>query len=353
MKQQEIRPEAAMKKIQKIFEKHGTKALEMAKKTILEEKLQSQKAQQALTYFMTEYWQDTARPSLMALTCKAVGGNPELTQPIAVPMILISGAIDIHDDIIDQSITKDGRPTVYGKYGKEIALLIGDALLFKGLMMLNETSAIGIQAKRVSQIREIMKKMFFELGDAEALELEFRGRLDVSPGEYVQVVRLKAADVEAHTRISAILGNASGKEIKALSEYGRLLGMMIILRDDLIDLMVPEECKSRIKAEVLPLPLLYGLRDPIYGHRIKSILQSPAIGNKETKEIMKTLQDSQAMKRYEELVEKIAAEALSRLKLLSHEAEELKLLINAMLPTRSEGARTKRGSISTRAEPVP
>ena len=353
MKRQEIGPEAAMKKIQKIFEKHGTKALETARKAILEEKLQSQKAQQALTYFMTEYWHDTARPSLMALACKAVGGNPELTQPIAVPMILISGAIDIHDDIIDRSRTKDGRPTVYGKFGKEIALLVGDALLFKGLVMLNETSVMGIQAEKVSRIREIIKRMFFELGDAEALELEFRGRLDVSPREYVQVVRMKAADVEAHTHISAILGNASNKETKALSEYGRLLGMMIILRDDLIDLMVPEECKSRIKAEALPLPLLYGLRDSIHGHKIKSILQSPTIGNKETKDIMKILHDSQAMKQYEELMEKIAAEALSKLKPMSHETQELQLLIYAMLPTRLEGARAKRGSISTRAEPVP
>jgi len=164
---------------------------------------------------------------------------------------------------------------------------------------------------------------------------------------------MKAADVEAHTHISAILGNASSKEIKAMSEYGRLLGMMIILRDDLIDLMVPEERKSRIKAEALPLPLLYGLRDPIYGHKIKSVLQSPTIGNKETKEIMKTLQDSQAMKQYEDSMKKIAAEALSKLRLLSHEAEELQLLIYAMLPTRLEGARTRRGSISTRAEPVP
>jgi geranylgeranyl pyrophosphate synthase len=353
MKQDETRPEAAMNKIQKIFKKHGTKALETARKAVLGEQLQSQKAQQALTYFMTEYWHDTARPSLMALSCKAVGGDPELTQPIAIPLILISGAIDIHDDIIDLSKSKDGRPTVYGKYGKEIALLVGDALLFKGLVMLNETSAMGVQAGKMSQILEIIERMFFELGDAEALELEFRGRLDVSPRKYLQVVRMKAADVEAHTRISAILGNAPNREIKALSEYGRLLGMMIILRDDLIDLMIPEECQSRIKAEALPLPLLYGLRDPIHGHRIRSILQSHAVGDQQEKNILKILPDSQAIEQYEKLMEKIAAAASSKLKLLTYKAEELQLLVQAMLPAKLEGARTKRGSISTRAEPVP
>lgn len=353
MKQHETSPEAAMNKIQKIFKKHGTKAFETAKTAILEEKLQSQKAQQALTYFMTEYWHDTARPSLMALTCKAVGGDPDLTQPIAIPLILISGAIDIHDDIIDLSITKDGRPTVYGKYGKEIALLVGDALLFKGLVMLNEMSAMGIQAEKMSQILEIIRKMFFELGDAEALELEFRGRLDVSPRRYLQVVRMKAADVEAHTRISAILGNASNREIKILSEYGRLLGMMIILSDDLIDLMIPEECQSRIKAEVLPLPLLYGLRDPVQAPKLRSILQSHTIGSKQAKNILKILQDSQAMKQYEKLIEKIAVAAASKLKHLTYKTEELQLLVQAMLPAKSEGARNECGSISTsQIEPV-
>jgi geranylgeranyl diphosphate synthase type I len=353
MKKPISKPDAAIEEIQRIFLKRGTSILEQARKRVLEEKLQSQDAQKALSYFMNEYWQDTARPSLMALACEAVGGNSELTSPIAVPMILISGAIDIHDDIIDQSKTKDGRPTVYGKFGKEIALLVGDALLFKGLVMLNETSVTGIQAEKMSRILEIIKKMFFELGDAEALELEFRGRLDISPRKYLQVVRMKAADVEAHTRISAILGNASNKEIKALSEYGRLLGMMIILRDDLIDLMIPEECQSRIRAEALPLPLLYGLRDPVQRHKLKAMLQSHAVGNKQAQNILEILQDSQAMKQYEELLEKIAAEALSKLKSLPYEAKELQLLIHAMLPTRPEGARTKCGSISTRAEPVP
>jgi geranylgeranyl pyrophosphate synthase len=354
VKQHEINPEAAMNKIQKIFRKHGTEALETARKAVLDEELHSQKAQQALAYFMTEYWHDTARPSLMALTCKAVGGDPELTRPIAIPMILISGAIDIHDDIIDVSKIKDGRPTVYGKYGKEIALLIGDALLFKGFVMLNEANVMGIHAKKMSQILETIRKMFFELGDAEALELELRGRLDVSPRKYLQVVRMKAADVEAHTRISAILGNASNREIKALSEYGRLLGMMIILRDDMIDLMIPEECRSRIKAEALPLPLLYGLRDPAQGRKLRSILENHATGNKQVKNIMKNLQDSQAMKQYEKLMEKTAAAALSKLKTLKSKTEELELLVQAMLPARSEGARNECGSISTRKrEPVP
>lgn len=325
-------PQVAIKRIQRIFNKRGSKALKMARKAVLEEKLESKKAQQALNYFMTEYWHDVARPSLMALACEAAGGNPELTLPIAVPMILISGAIDIHDDIIDQSRTKDGKPTVYGKFGKEIALLTGDALLFKGLALLSQAKAEGISAAKMQQITDVTRTMFFELGDAEALELEWIGRLDIKPEDYIRIVRKKAADVEAHTHISAILANASRNETRALSEYGRLLGTMIILRDDLIDLMVPQECRSRIKRECLPLPLLYGLQDPALGPRLKAKLQSKTISDKDTQEIMELLHNSKAIRSFEKDMRALAAKAESKLKTLRGNTQILLLLIEAMLP---------------------
>jgi geranylgeranyl pyrophosphate synthase len=341
MKQPKSKPHAAMEEIQRIFTKRGASALEQARKRVLEEKLQSRHAQEALEYFMNEYWHDTARPSLMALACEAVSGRSEPTTSIAVPMILISGAIDIHDDIIDQSRSKDGRLTVYGRFGKEIALLVGDALLFKGLTMLCETCTKNIPTEKIARAVDIIRSMFFELGDAEALELELRGRLDVSPADYLRIVGMKAADVEAHTRISAILGDATEKEIEALSEYGRLLGTMIILRDDLVDLMIPEECRSRIRKEVLPLPLLYGLQDQKHKHQLRSILQSRTISRKQTQLILREIYASKAISQYNKLMKNIAEKARSKLELLSHDTKELHLIVEAMLPNELKGTRAE------------
>src|SRR3989337_2793844 len=156
MKEKHVDPEEAMKQIQKIFKKRGTKALEMARKEILQEKIECKEAREALTYFMTQYWHDLARPSLLSLVCEAVGGDPELTTPIAIPMTLISGAIDIHDDIIDQSKRKYGRPTIFGKYGKDVALLVGDAFLFKGLTLLNKATENGISPEKMRIIIDIV-----------------------------------------------------------------------------------------------------------------------------------------------------------------------------------------------------
>jgi geranylgeranyl diphosphate synthase type I len=318
--------EEMMEQVQKILEERGRKALEMARKTVLEEEIECKEVREALKYFMTEYWHDVARPALLSLACEAVGGDSGITTPIAVPMILISGAIDIHDDIIDQSKIKGSRPTVLGKFGKDIALLVGDALLFKGFTLLHEAVEKGIPAEKVAVIINIIKSSFFELGDAEALELDFRRRLDVTPEEYLRVVRKKAADVEAHTRISAILGGGSKEEIAALGEYGRLLGMIIILRDDWIDMVDFEEISHRIKRECLPLPLLYALQSPKTKSKLSSILFKKTITKRDVKIILDATDESGGLRHTEELMQEIARNARSFVKDLKKNRLALQLL---------------------------
>jgi geranylgeranyl pyrophosphate synthase len=332
MKQKDIDPEEAMKQLQKIFKKRGTKALEMARKEILQEKIECKEAKEALTYFMTKYWHDVARPALLSLVCEAVGGDPELTTPIAVSMTLISGAIDIHDDIIDQSKHKGGRSTVYGKFGKDIALLVGDALLLKGLVLLNKAAEKGIPAEKMAIIIDIINNMFFELGDAEALELQFRGRLDVNPEEYLRIVRKKAADVEAHTRISAILGGGTQREIDASSEYGRILGMLMILRDDWIDAMDFKEALHRIKNECLPLPTLYVLHDSKTKCKISRILQQKKVTEQDVENVLNITDKAGGLKRTEKIMKELSRDADIHLKTLKISGKYLKLLIQAVVP---------------------
>ena len=318
--------EEMMEQVQKIFEERGRKALEMARKTVLEEKIECKEAREALKYFITEYWHDVARPALLSLCCEAVGGDPEVTIPIAIPLSLISGGIDIHDDIIDQSKIKDSRPTVLGKFGKDIALLVGDALIFKGLTLLHEAVEKGVPAEKIQVISSIIKRMFFELGEAEALELQFRGRTDVTPKEYLHVVRKKAADVEAHTRISAILGGGSKEEIEVLGEYGRLLGMIIILRDDWIDMVDFEEIAHRIKRECLPLPLLYALQSPKTKSKLSSILLKKTITRRGAKIILEATDEAGGLRHVEQLMEKFARNARSFVKDLKKNRFALQLL---------------------------
>ncbi|MEJ2241622.1 MAG: class 1 isoprenoid biosynthesis enzyme [Candidatus Bathyarchaeota archaeon] len=322
--------EDIINQVQEVLQKRGKKVLELARKTVLEDKIEHEEVSEALKYFMTEYWHDVARPALLSIVCEAVGGNPESIIPIAIPLSLISGAIDIHDDIIDQSDVKGSKSTVFGKYGKNIALLVGDALLFKGFNLIQHSIEKGISVDKVLIISDIIKKTFFELGNAEALELNFRGNFDVTPEEYLKVVKKKAADVEAHTRISAILGNGTKKEIKSLSEYGRFLGMLIILRDDMIDTLDIEETVHRIKNEHISLPIIYAIQNPVTKSELAEICLKEKISKNDYKKILALIMKAKGLDLVDEYMQKIAKEALEITNKIEKNKELLKILIKGM-----------------------
>jgi geranylgeranyl pyrophosphate synthase len=309
MKQTGRSQEEIVKRVQKLLEERGRKALEIAKKEMLQEKIKCKEVREALDYFMTEYWQDLARPALLSLCCEAVGGDPEATIPIAIPLSLTSGGIDIHDDIIDQSKIKHSRPTVLGKFGKDIALLVGDALLLKGLTLLHDAVEKGVPTEGASIVLDIVKRMFFELGDAEALELRFRGRVNVAPEEYLNVVKKKAADVEALVRISAILGGGSDEEIEKLGNYGRLLGMILILRDDILDTTDYAETLHRIEKECLPLPILYALQSDKTRTELVSMICRQPLRKRDVENIQESTARSGGLEESKKILNELAKDA--------------------------------------------
>ena len=279
-----------MEQVQTLLRKRGQKAFEIAKNTILEEKSINEPVYEALRYFMEESWYDIQHPALLSLTCEAVGGNPDATIHIGAAMVLLTGAADIHDDIIDKSKTKGSKPTVFGKFGRDIALLAGDALLFKGLILLHE-SCDKLPEKQGRAILNLTKQAFFEIGNAEAKEVSFKDNFDLDPREYRNVIEAKAAVAEISARIGAILGGGNSKEIDTLGHYGKTLGILMTIRDDFIDLFEPDELRNRVKNECLPLPILYAFRNTREKSEIVRLLRKNKITEQGTQEILDLIID--------------------------------------------------------------
>jgi geranylgeranyl pyrophosphate synthase len=316
--------EALSKHVAKMFEERGRKALEIAREVVLEEaeKLRCKEVREALKYFMEEYWRDTTRPALLSIACGSLGGDIEITTHIAVSLMLISGAIDIHDDIIDQSKTKRNKPTVYGKFGKEIALLAGDALLFKGFTFLHEAST-KLPSEKADIIFELVKKSYFKLGEGEAFEVSLRKRKQINIKEYMEAVEKKAATFEAYMRISAILANASREEIEALGKYGRILGILVILGDDNADMLDPSELINRIKNELLPLPLIYALAEPYLKRKIVPILQKKKLTQTDAENILDIVYEANIFNKIESQFIKLMSEGQEILNSIKNKNLEL------------------------------
>jgi len=95
-----------MEKVKELLEEGGRKAYEVAKEEILSEEIGYEPVRDALQYFIQELWHNFQHPALLSLARKSVGGKPEDTTFIGAVLVLLTGAADIHDDLIDQSKTK-------------------------------------------------------------------------------------------------------------------------------------------------------------------------------------------------------------------------------------------------------
>lgn len=306
--------EKAAEEVRKLFDERGAKVLEEAAASVLREKIECVEAKEALSHFIS-HWRDVLRPSLVSLACEAVGGDPSITAPIGKSLTLLSGATDIHDDIIDKTMMKEKGKTVPGRFGGDIALMAGDALIFEGFVELFEgITQLDISFEKKLAIVHTVKELYFEMFDGEALELRFRARTDVKPDEYLYVMRKKAADIEAPMRVGAMLGNGSEEQINALGEYGRLLGMIALLRDDLEDLLDFNMLNLRIKNESLPLPILYALGSKEKREEILTILEKEEVKEDEAKRLSALISEAGGLDKLWGLFKNFKAEAKARAK---------------------------------------
>ena len=324
--------ERAAEEVRRLFEEKASKLVEEIVASVAAEKLDCHEAKEALLYFISK-WRDLVRPSLVSLACEAVGGDPSLAAPIGKALSLLSGATDIHDDIIDKTTDKEEGPTILGKFGVDLALMAGDALIFKGFQELVEGLAkLSIPFERKLAIVRVVKELYFEMFDGEALELRFRGRTDVKPEEYLEVVRKKAADVEACTRVGAMLGGGSEEQVEAFARYGRLLGMIVLLRNDLEDLLdFDTRLNQRIKNESLPLPLIYALENKEKRMEILSILEEEEIKRWDAKKLFTLVLETGGLDKLWKILNDFKTQAKTNV-IVQKEKEKLQTIIEATCP---------------------
>jgi geranylgeranyl pyrophosphate synthase len=313
-----------------LLQEKSRKALEKAKKQILSEQVASEKAREALEYYV-ENWDDTTHPGILGLACEAVGGKIERAEQMQIVMLYLTAAMDLHDDVIDQSKVKNGKPTVFGKYGKNVALLLGDAMMVKGFTLLygysNEFAPQTLEA-----LSNTIRTGFFELGNANLLELTLKGKVNVSPKLFSSMLEKKAASIGVHVKVGAIVGGGSLNQIEALSTYGRILGTLIVLREEFIDIFEPEELRSRMKNEVLPAPILYAFEDQETKKRILTILSKRRITQEEAFEIVDHVFKNKNVERLRKHARNLAKTALDSISTMEEEpSSNLRLLIDGAL----------------------
>jgi len=280
-----------------IIERRGRAAIERAKQEILNTQYDNGLIASALKYYAKVNLSLVMPifPALMSISYEIANGEKmekENIEYIGAAMVLIALSGDIHDDIIDQSTSKYSKKTVYGKFGGDIAILAGDALLIQGTTLLHN-SCEAFTAKQRMAISSLVPKALFEIGKAEAMETRLRKKEVINPKEYFEIMRLKGIVGEIQCRIGGIIGSADEETLELIGRYGRTVGMLGTIKDEFNDVINYDEFEHRIKFECPPLPMVYAYQDTKVRLEIKSLINDPNSTRKNLRKIAKIVLTSE------------------------------------------------------------
>ncbi len=232
------------------------------------------------------------RPRLVQLTAH-IGPrhDPLRAAALAAAVELLHNATLIHDDYVDESTHRRGRPTVAAAEGPERAIAVGDFYFAKATRLIAEIGNNDVTSTIADALEAICA--------AQIDDVALRGGYPGDHESYLKVVRGKTAALFAASCASgAQLSEATPDEVEALRRYGDLVGVAFQMADDMVDFS-PSSGKPvglDIRQRVLSLPLIYAAEDKQVGPEVRRLLAG-SLGDAEVNRVTELVRSSDALKR--------------------------------------------------------
>ncbi len=168
------------------------------------------------------------RPSLLLLTCGALGYQGEQRFNLAAVVEFIHTATLLHDDVVDASTLRRGNATANETFGNPASVLVGDFLYSRAFQMMVQAQDMRIMA--------VLADATNVIAEGEVLQLMNMHNAGLDEAGYLQVIQSKTAKLfEASARVGAILANANTDLEEACANYGQALGTAFQVIDDVLD----------------------------------------------------------------------------------------------------------------------
>jgi len=239
-----------------------------------------------ITHYIVNRKGKQMRPMFVFLVAKMVseGQVNERTYRGAAVIELIHTATLVHDDVVDDSNRRRGFFSINALWKNKIAVLVGDYLLSKGLLLSIDNNDF--------DLLKIISIAVKEMSEGELLQIEKARRLDITEAVYYDIIRQKTATLIA---ACCSLGAASVKpesmEISKMRRFGELIGMAFQIKDDLFDYgeeQIGKPTGIDIKEQKMTLPLIYVLNNSTSKEK-KWIINSIKNHNKDKKRVKEVI----------------------------------------------------------------
>ncbi|MFU1607944.1 MULTISPECIES: polyprenyl synthetase family protein [Sulfitobacter] len=168
------------------------------------------------------------RPMLTLAAARLCGYDGPYHVHLAATVEFIHTATLLHDDVVDESAQRRGRPTANLLWDNKSSVLVGDYLFARSFQLMTETNNMRVLA--------ILANASATIAEGEVLQLTAAQNLATDEGIYLQVVRGKTAALfSAATQVGGVIATAPDAQVQALFDYGDALGIAFQIVDDLLD----------------------------------------------------------------------------------------------------------------------
>jgi octaprenyl-diphosphate synthase len=253
------------------------------------------------------------RPALLLLTARMLGGISDSTIRLAAVMEFIHNATLVHDDVIDGSDTRRGRPSANANWGNAMTVLAGDWLYM-------ESFAVALGERNFDVLNTLIG-ITQKMVEGELLQLTLVGRKDVGDKHLLDIARRKTAHLfSGCMRLPAIAADGDPGSVEKLTRIGMNLGMSFQLVDDLLDLTSTKEAMGKpvasdLKEGKVTLPVYYALEQGTAEDRrmVELVLEERDFRSVKPEDILELVERADGVKRTRVLAADFARQAIREL----------------------------------------
>jgi len=239
-----------------------------------------------ITYYIVNRKGKQMRPMFVFLTAKLLNNGEinERTYRGASVIELIHTATLVHDDVVDDSNKRRGFFSVNALWKNKIAVLVGDYLLSKGLLLSIDNGDF--------DLLKIISVAVREMSEGELLQIEKARRLDITEDVYYEIIRQKTATlIAACCSLGACSVKPDSTDVETFRKFGELIGMAFQIKDDLFDYgeeRIGKPTGIDIKEQKMTLPLIFVLNKSSKAEK-KWLINSIKNHNKDKKRVKEVI----------------------------------------------------------------
>jgi len=199
------------------------------------------------------------RPILVMLSAKLCGEVNRRTYVAATLVEMLHTATLIHDDVVDDAKTRRGLASINAVWKNKIAVLMGDYMLSRGLLMALENDECGFL--------KVTSRAVKRMSEGELLQIQKNRKFDVSEDTYFRIISDKTASlITACCELGALSTSNNQNEISLMRDFGENIGIAFQLRDDLLDYIGKKKIMGKssgtdLKEKKFTLPLIHSLNN--------------------------------------------------------------------------------------------